>query len=347
MFSIFILLSAVTVAINYFDFDDDSDRTLLLHTLRIEALGALLDQGFDRFATFPFGPGYDFIHLTGAQSTGDYPTFYLTTGIDVHDDLDQLILQKIDQAYTDRARYQKFAQPSFEDIIWTEEDFASLKTVYLFKNEQDLKDLWYVVSSYRTRVNNDAARRSQNIMISYWNIGNVRVLNPQQQLSFMDEIHYDPNANNRKKDTVSGLAIMGGVSSVKGGWICGASRGINAAIITNKAFDIVTRYNHTKTWKYLYQNEINGKEYWIPGLDVAVYRMWSSQKDFVFKNIREYPVVLVMNYDGTKGGKEELFVLSKEQDRGELTYIWHQGNCYTREANGEKFRSCYNSVSGR
>jgi hypothetical protein len=40
----------------------------------------------------------------------------------------------------------------------------------------------------------------------------------------MDEIHYDPSAKNRKKDTVSGLAIMGGVSSVKGGGICGASR---------------------------------------------------------------------------------------------------------------------------
>ena len=51
----------------------------------------------------------------------------------------------------------------------------------------------------------------------------------------------------------------------------------------------------------MYQNSINGKEFWIPGLDVAVYRMGGSQKDFIFKNIREYPVVLVMNYDGSAG----------------------------------------------
>lgn len=295
----------------------------------------------------PFGPGSDFVHLTWSQVYPAYPEYYVTTGIVVEDDLDVLLLKKIEEVYAHRSRFGRFSELSFDEITWTEEDIQQLHKVYLFKAEQDLKDLGYVVSSYRTRINNDADRRKDNIYISYRNIGNVRVINPQQQLSFMDEIHYDPSAKNRKKDTVSWLAIMWGVSSVKGGGICGASRGINAAIITNKAFDIITRYNHTKTWKYLYQNEINGKEYRIPGLDVAVYRMWGNQKDFVFKNIREYPVVLVMNYDGTKGGQEELFVLSKEQDRGELEYVWHKGNCYTREANGEQFRSCYNLVSGR
>jgi vancomycin resistance protein YoaR len=228
-----------------------------------------------------------------------------------------------------------------------DKDIAELSTVYLFKNQQDLEDLWYVVSSYRTRVNTDAAWRKDNIAISYRNIWNVRVINPQQQLSFMDEIHYDASANDWKRDTVSGLAIMWGVTSVKWWGICGASRGINATIITNKAFDIVTRYNHSKTWKHLYQNVINGQEIWLPGMDVAVYRMWWSQKDFVFKNIREYPVVLVMNYDWTSGWTEELFVLSHEEDRGTLQYIGRKGNCFSWEANGEAFRSCYNSVSWR
>jgi len=163
----------------------------------------------------------------------------------------------------------------------------------------------------------------------------------------MDEIHYDPEIKNRKRDTVSGFAIMWGVTSVKGWGICGASRWINTAIITNKAFDIITRYNHTKTWKYLYQNDINGKEYRIPGLDVAVYRMWWNTKDFVFKNIREYPVVLVMNYDWTAWWTEELFVLSHETDRGELKYIGKNGNCYNWEANGVPFKSCYGLVSWR
>jgi hypothetical protein len=68
-------------------------------------------------------------------------------------------------------------------------------------------------------------------------------------------------------------------------------------ILPNRAFEIMTRYNHTRTYKNMYQNEINGKEYRIPGLDVAVYRMSGGTKDFIFKNIREYPVVLIMNYD--------------------------------------------------
>lgn len=341
-----LLLTAATFAVNYRQ-DTDQSQDSVLHTLRIQAIQALIASGFDRFVTMPLGPGSDFLHLTWSQVYPEYPGYYVTTGVTVQDDLDLLLSKKIEELYAHRSRFGRFSAPDFDEIVWTDTDIQQLKTVYLFKTEQDLKDLWYVVSSYRTRTNNDADRRKDNIFISYRNIGNVRVLNSDQQLSFMDEIHYDPAAKNRKKDTVSWLAIMWGVSSVKGWGICGASRGINAAIITNKAFDIITRYNHTKTWKHLYQNDINGKEYRIPGLDVAVYRMGWSAKDFVFKNIREYPVVLVMNYDGTKGGQEELFVLSKEQDRGELTYIWHNGNCYSREANGEPFKSCYNSVSGR
>ena len=126
----------------------------------------------------------------------------------MEDDLDNMLLKKIEEVYAHRSRFGKFSEPSFDEINWTQEDIQQLHKVYLFKTEQDLKDLGYVVSSYRTRINNDADRRKDNIFISYRNIGNVRVINPQQQLSFMDEIHYDPAAKNRRKDTVSGLAIM-------------------------------------------------------------------------------------------------------------------------------------------
>lgn len=132
----------------------------------------------------------------------------MTTGIVVQDDLDILLLKKIEELYDHRSRFGKFSEPSFDELVLTSGDIQQLKTVYLFKNEQDLKDLGYVVSSYRTRINNDADRRKDNIYISYRNIGNTRVINAHQQLSFMDEIHYDASDNNRKKDTVSGLAIM-------------------------------------------------------------------------------------------------------------------------------------------
>lgn len=341
----FALVSTLAVAFGLFQEWTWWKQETLVQSLRIQAIQQLIDKKFDHFVTMPFGPGNDNIHLTGSLTFPDFPEYTVHTGIQLQDDLDILLEKKIQDFDADRPFYAGLVKYSTDNLALTDEEIAQLQHVYLFKNEQDLKDLWYVVSSYRTRVNNDAAWRKTNISISYRNIGNVRVLNPQQQLSFMDEIHYDPAVKNRKRDTVSGLAIMWGVASVKGWGICGASRWINAAIITNKAFEIITRYNHTKTWKYLYQNEINGKEYRIPGLDVAVYRMWWGTKDFVFKNIREYPVVLVMNYDGTSGWTEELFVLSHESDRGELSYVGKKWSCYSWEANGKPFTSCYNSVT--
>lgn len=339
--------SLFAVAFGFLQEDSWSSQNQLVQTLRIQAIQQLIDKKFDRFVTMPFGPGSDNIHLTWSQVYPEYPDYYLNTGLTVQDDLDILLLKKIEELYVNRSWFGKFSKPSTDDLILTDEDIKTLKTVYFFKSQEDLEDLWYVVSSYRTRINNDPDWRKDNIFISYRNIGNVRIINPGQQFSFMDEIHYDPAVKDWKLDTVSGLAIMWGVSSVKWWGICGASRGINSAIMTNKSIEIVTRYNHTKTRKYMYQNSINGKEYRIPGLDVAVYRMWWSQKDFVFKNIRKYPVVLIMNYDGTKWGEEELFVLSHKEDRGTLEYVGKSGNCYSRKANGEAFRSCYNLVSWR
>jgi len=342
----FLLTIVSTIAFAYQE-ETSSTQNTLFQALRVQAIQLLIEKKFDHFVTMPFGPGSDNIHLTWSQVYPNYPEYFLNTGINLQDDLDKILEKKILNMNNDRPFYKGLATFAKETLTLSDEEINQLQKVYLFKNEQDLKDLWYVVSSYRTRINDDAAWRKDNITISYRNIGNVRVINTQQQLSFMDEIHYDPAVYNWKRDTVSGLAIMWGVSSVKWWWICGASRGINAAIMTNKAFDILDRHNHTKTWKYMYQNYINGKEYWIPWLDVAVYRMWWGQKDFVFKNIREYPVVLIMNYDGTSWWEEELFVLSHTEDRGTLKYIGKSGNCYSWEANGEAFRSCYNLVSWR
>jgi len=122
--------------------------------------------------------------------------------------LDILLEKKIQTLESERPFYTSLASYSLNNIILSDDEIASLQKVYLFKSAEDLKDLGYVVSSYRTRINNDAKWRQDNISISYWNIGNVRVLNPDQKISFMDEIHYDPAVNNWKRDTVNGLALM-------------------------------------------------------------------------------------------------------------------------------------------
>jgi|GEM_PF-4931313 len=65
----------------------------------------------------------------------------MTTGITVQDDLDILLLKKIDEAYTNRSRFGKFSEPSFDELVLTSDDIQQLKTVYLFKTQQDLNDL--------------------------------------------------------------------------------------------------------------------------------------------------------------------------------------------------------------
>lgn len=339
------IISSVAIAFGFLQEGASSDQNTLLHDLRIQAIQQLIDKEFTHFVTMPFGPWNDSMHLSGLQTYPNFPSFTVTTWIIIKDDLDILLEKKIQNMDVSRPFYASLARYSQENLALDTTDIKQLKKVYLFKDTQDLKDLWYIVSSYRTRINKDAARRRDNMSISFRNIWNIRVLNTQQQMSFMDEIHYDPAVNNWKRDTVSGLAIMWGVTSVKGWGICGASRAINTVLLPNRAFEIITRYNHTRTYKNMYQNTINGQEFRIPWLDVAVYRMGGGQKDFVFKNIRQYPVVLVMNYDGSIDGEEELFVLSHEEDRWTLAYIGKKGNCYTWQANGVSFRSCYNSVA--
>lgn len=72
------------------------------------------------------------------------------------------------------------------------------------------------MSSYRTRINTDQSRRADNIMISFWNIGNVRVLNPGQEISFMDGIHYDSRTGDHKLNLAYGRANVGGMRMVRG-----------------------------------------------------------------------------------------------------------------------------------
>ncbi len=332
-------LFPIAIAIGFFQWNqwDQWDPASQYHDLRIQVLQKLIEKSFNHFVTVPFGPGNDTMHLTWSLTYPDYPDYMLNKTLDLKDDLDVLLEKKLQE----HSLGHNIADFIKNYISFTGDNMMKLKKVYLFKNQQDLTDLWYVVSSYRTRTNND--RRKENIMISYWNIGNVRVLNPNQKFSFMDEAAPNPTIKDYKRGFGYWWAIMWGkVQKVVGWGICAAAWGINALILPNKAFEIETRYNHSITYKNLYKEEdLNGQTYWIPGLDAAVYALPGSKKDFVFKNIRSYPVILIMNADGSVGGSEEMFVLSKKEDRGSITYIGKKKNCYTRDANGKSVVSCY------
>jgi|GEM_PF-5989781 len=58
-----LLLSAVTFA-RSLDTTDEASSSATIHTLRIQAIQALIASGFSTFQTMPMGPGSDFLHLT-------------------------------------------------------------------------------------------------------------------------------------------------------------------------------------------------------------------------------------------------------------------------------------------
>ncbi|MEI7558344.1 MAG: hypothetical protein WCJ45_06120 [bacterium] len=84
--------------------------------------------------------------------------------------MDILLEKKIQSMDAQRPFYASLAKYSQETLALDTSDIKQLKNVYLFKDTQDLKDLGYIVSSYRTRTNTDAARRRDNMSISFRNI---------------------------------------------------------------------------------------------------------------------------------------------------------------------------------
>lgn len=114
---------------------------MLLQNLRIQAIQQLIEKKFDRFATMPFGPGNDNMHLTGSTTYPDYPDYIVNTGIQLQDDLDILLEKKIQTLNNNRLFYSSLIDFSADNLTLNEEEIKQLQKVYLFKSEKDLKDL--------------------------------------------------------------------------------------------------------------------------------------------------------------------------------------------------------------
>lgn len=224
--------------------------------------------------------------------------------------------------------------------------------INLFTQTSDLKALWYEIVSHRTRVNRDKEYRRYNIMTAFAKMGNVLVLNPWQTVSYLNDIDYDewPKLNYKY-----GLSIIGDEEIMDyGGGICGSSTAIYQGILTNTALDITKQRNHTRRYSNLYPAVINGEMVTTPWLDSALY---GPILDLHFTNTRNYPVIIVANYDGSVWGTEEIFSLGRAQDRGSFEFVssrkttttdadgktLHWG-CYVWTVNGEQRKSCYKKV---
>ena len=94
--------------------------------------------------------------------------------------------------------------------------------------------------------------------------------------------------------------------------MCGASTALYQGILTNTAIEVAERSPHTQRYANLYDSFVNGEAINIPGLDSTVF---SSVKDVKITNTRNYPLVVVLNYDGSIGGSEEAFSLGKSSDK--------------------------------
>ena len=240
-----------------------------------------------------------------------------------------------------------------EDIIIRESDWHRWSDIYLFKNATDLYDLGYEIVSHRTRINNDKEYRRFNIMTAFAKMGNVVVLNPWQEISYLRDIQFD---NGPKKVYKYGLSIIGDEEiSDYGGGICGSSTALYQGILTNMALHISQRRNHTRRYSNLYPAIINWQYIKTPGIDSALY---GPSLDLNFTNIRSYPVIIVANYDGSVWGNEEVFSLAYTGDRGSFEYLSSyktstvdssngtilRGWCYLWKINGVEQKSCYKKV---
>lgn len=337
-----IVISSQTLSGLAFSSDDHID---FYGQARWEVISSLIAQWFDKFEKTPYSPGVFPLHMQSSGSTEQYPEFYGTEVVSGDDALDDLL-----QTYFSGHRedvvdfFVNGRAVEFESFVISADVVQKFENIFLFKQASDLEKLWYVVSSFRRRKNTDPQYRRDNIYISYYNIWNTRVINPQETLSFMDEIHYDSGTPWDNLSLAYGFGQAGGVKVMYGGGICGGGFWFFWVSVVNKWIEVLERHNHTTRYRSLYNNELNGQDVWYPGLDTSVYDFGWSRKDFRIKNIRNYPIVLVINYDNSFGGVEEVFTLAKEEDRGSFSYLGKKGPCYVREFNGEAFKSCYSGL---
>jgi hypothetical protein len=145
-----------------------------------------------------------------------------------------------------------------------------------------------------------------------------------------------------------------------GGGICGASSAIYQWIVSNWSLQTPGVRNHTRWYGYLYEAYINGELVTTPWIDSAVF---DGSLDLEMVNTASHPIVIVMNYDGTLWGVEEVFTLWLSTDRQEIEFLssypvnytwpswvwtWQITTrwwCYTWMIGDEKVKRCYRKVS--
>lgn len=308
--------------------------------VRITALQFLMERGAAKFDTTPYKKG----NLAIVAQSWD---FSVVKDIEEKDTLDMLLKEKLQLFNDDFQSLKKFTEYLyFKNIQITPEEYGQLWTLFMFKNEQDLRDLWYELISWKTRINTDPDYRRHNIMTAFANIGNVRLIMPNETFSLGHELHYTPYSDEEKKPYLNGYATFGNSARmVYGGWLCGVATAFYQGTLTNLWLALVEYKAHSTYYRNLYEAEVNGEYISDPWLDATLY---APNIDFQIKNIREYPIITVFNFDWLSGQQEQVFTLSQAQDRWSFQYIgkYKKGSsqCFTRKINWENRTNCYRAI---
>lgn len=313
------------------------------HHTRTSLIRQLIAQGFTGFITIPYPTqGNSALSATGLGD--NYEVLREITWTDMIDDYFNTLQEEDVFSGT-----QIFSIPK---------DTRKNRTgIYLFKNTDDLRNIWYQVVSHRSRHNTDKEYRRYNIAKSFELFQHVQIILPWATFAFLDKAKYDEYIQKNYKKWY--VIVEWEEIQEYGGGICGASTAVYQGILTNKNLKRTHRRPHTKWFSNLYPATINGQYIAIPGIDSAIY---ANQIDLQFRNISNHPIILVANYDGSYDSEEQVFTLWYPYDQGSFEFLhgWYirhdepakegtgvesvRWGCYTRNINGEEKRNCYQEV---
>ena len=306
--------------------------------VRIDIMKFLLQQWYMNFDITPYQQGN---YAIVVQSWD----FTVAKDVLQRDGLDHYLdisLSGFKAEYDDLHRFREHLD--FAPIGITSGTYEQLWTLFLFKNEQDLRDLWYQLISWKSRKNIDREYRRYNIMAAFHNIGNVRLILPGETFNLAHEIHYRPYEG--WIEYMSGYATFGaGARMVYGGWLCGVATALFQGTLTNLWLALLEYSAHSTYYKNLFNAEINGVRVSTPWLDATIY---SPLYNFKIKNIRDYPIITVFNFGWWASDEEQVFTLSKPQDKGSFEYVgsykrWKL-SCFTWKVNGKDMTNCYDYI---
>lgn len=314
----------------------DESKTFdeFFHTMRISIIQSLIHLQYPKFIAQPYQDGNNAITLHSWD-------FHVLKNIETKDMLDTLLTNKLSLFRWDFTQIKKLSKHlEFSSITITTQEYQNLWPIFLFKTEQDLRDLWYELISWKTRANVDKDYRRYNIMTAFKNIGNVRLIMPGEIFNLAREIRYTPSNGNA--DYVFGYATFGaGARMVYGGWLCGVATALYQGSLTNLGFQLLEYSAHSTYYRNLFNAEINGTRVSTPGLDATIY---TPIYNLQLKNIRDYPIVTIFNFGWAESDPEQMFTLSMAQDKGSFEFVWSRGMCFTWKINGQLRTNCYEYV---